>query len=171
PERAENWKLVNGAAAEAVTQLGVDADGGQVMITPNGTRHKELSYSSGWQNGLPIQSEVWSGGVRQKVTTFAWTQDNTNLGYPLNPRLTETNVWDAADNHKRQTISYGSYSAWSLPYEVQEYAADGATPLRSTYTDYNLDPSYVNRRIIGLASAVHVVDHTSGAYVSKTTFD
>jgi hypothetical protein len=42
-EWAQDW---NGGA-EAVTQLGVDADGGQVMITPDGTRYKELSYSSG----------------------------------------------------------------------------------------------------------------------------
>ena len=69
------------------------------------------------------------------------------------------------------TISYGPYTAYGLPYEVIEYAADGTTMLRRTYTDYNLDTSYTSRRIIGLVSAIHVVDHPTNTFVSKTTFD
>src|SRR5262249_9484948 len=37
-------------------------------------------------------------------------------------------------------------------------------------TDYDLNPAFVDRHIIGLVSAVHVVDHTIGWYVSKTTY-
>ena len=36
---------------------------------------------------------------------------------------------------------------------VKEYAADGATEIRHTFTDYNLSQAYLDRRIIGLVSA------------------
>jgi len=35
--------------------------------------------------GLTTLSEVWSGGVKQKWTMTAWTQDNTSVGYEMNP--------------------------------------------------------------------------------------
>ena len=61
-------------------------------------------YGTGWQRGLTTLSEVWSGGVRQKWTTMTWTQDNTSVGYEVNPRVTETNVYDAGGN-RRRTVS------------------------------------------------------------------
>ena|SRR2546422_3766437 len=43
--------------------------------------------------------------------------------------------------------------------------------LRRTYTDYNLGQAYLDRRIIGLASAVHVADLTNGwQWQSKMTY-
>ncbi len=54
---------------------------------------------------------------------------------------------------------------------VIEYAADGANMLRVTYTDYNLSSTYIDRRIIGLVRAVHVLDVTTMTFASKTTFD
>jgi hypothetical protein len=71
---------------------------------------------------------VWSGGVRQKWTTTAWTQGNTSVAYQLNPRVTETNVYDVSGNRRRTVIDYGSYALWGLPYLMKEYAADGSPP-------------------------------------------
>jgi RHS repeat-associated protein len=140
-------------------------------VNPDGTTYKELFATTGWQKGLPLGSETWFGGVKKKWTTVTWTQDDTTLTIPKNPRVIETNVYDSDGNRRRVTINYGSYVTYNLPYEVIEYDNDGSTMLRRTYTDYNLSATYTSRRIIGLVSAIHVVDHASGAYVSKTTFD
>jgi len=114
---------------------------------------------------LVTGTEDWSGGVKQKWTTVSWTQDDINLTYPKNPRVTGTDIYDIDNNHRSATISYGSYS---LPTEVTEYDTDGSTILRRTATTYNLDPAYTDRCIIGLASAIEVSDATS--LLSKTTF-
>jgi hypothetical protein len=106
----------------------------------------------------------------QKKTTATWTQDNPNVSYLTNPRVTETNIWDSSSNRKRTTIDYSNsaYAAYGLPYFVTEYAADGTTEIRRTYTDYNLNQDYVGRRIISLPSQVHVTD--AGGYQAKITY-
>jgi hypothetical protein len=151
-----------------ITQYSVGGDGSCVLTAPDGTIYKEY-YGSGWQRGLTTQSEVWSGGVRQKWTTTAWTQDNTAVAYEVNPRVTETNVYDANGNRRRTTIDYGSYAQYGLPYGVHEFAADGVTEIRQTFTDYNLNQAYLDRRIIGLVSAVQVSNGSS--WQSKVTYD
>ncbi len=83
------------------------------------------------------------------------------MSYELNPRVTENNVYDAGGNRRRTTIDYGPYAQWGLPYAVKEYAADADTPIRETLTDYNLNQSYLDRRIIGLVSAIHQTNITS----------
>src|SRR5881398_170506 len=70
---ADWWNGNNGVPAEVVTQYGHDGDGACRMTAPDGTIYKEY-YGSGWQSGLTTQSEIWSGGVRQKWTTTQWTQ-------------------------------------------------------------------------------------------------
>jgi hypothetical protein len=124
---ARNWTGVNGVPAQVVTTYGVAGDGACVMTAPDGTVYKEY-YGTGWQKGLTTSSEVWSGGVRQKWTTTAWTQGNTSVAYQLNPRVTETNVYDVSGNRRRTVIDYGSYALWGLPYLMKEYAADGSPP-------------------------------------------
>ena len=167
-EWAENWNN----HLEAVTSYSIAADGSWTQqITPDGTVYKEFFATAGWQSGLTTNTEVWSGGVKKKWTRTDWTQDNTALSYAKNARVTETNIWDSENNRRRMTINYGPYASYSLPYEVIEYAADGATIVRRRYTDYNLSSSYVDRRIIGLVSAIQVIDHATNSYVSKTTFD
>lgn len=169
-ELARDWN--NGA--EAVTQLGIDSDGGQVMITPDGTRYKELYNTSGFANGLPIFEEVWSGGVRQKSSTFSWTQDNPALDYPVDPRLVDTTVTDVNGNQRRVSIGYLGFtrpsgSSYSLPSDVTEYAADAATPLRRVHTDYSLDSNYLNRNIIGLTTSTQVYGG-GGTLFSRSDF-
>ncbi len=143
---ASNWTGINGVPAEVITQYSVDG-GACVMTAPDGTIYKEF-YGTGWQKGLTTLSEVWSGGVRQKWGTTAWSQDNTAVNYQLNPRPTETNVYDAAGNRRRTTIDY--QGSFGLPWIVAEYAADALTVLRRTYFDYKNDSAYIDRRIIGL---------------------
>ena len=165
---AQNWTGINGVPAQVTTQYSVAGDGACVLTAPDGTIYKEY-YGTGWQRGLTTLSEVWSGGVRQKWTTTGWTQDNTSVGYEVNPRITETNVYDAGGNRRRTVIDYGTYAAHGLPYAVHEYAADGSTEIRQTITDYNLSQAYLDRRIIGLVSEVQL-KNGAGQTFNKTTY-
>ena len=167
---AENWTGLNGVPAEVTTYLAVDPDGACRLTAPDGTIYKEY-YGTGWQKGLTTLSEVWFGGDKQKWTTTAWTQDNTSVSYEVNPRVTETNVYDAGGNRRRTTINYGSYAQWGLPYSVKEYAADAETPIRETLTDYNLSQAYLDRRIIGLVSAIHMTNISSWQRKIGFTYD
>jgi len=179
---AQNWNGdtdgVAVASEEAVTAYAVAADNSWSKVTfPDLTIYKEFFATTGWQTGLTTSTKNFASATDEtnnaprKWTTVAWTQDDVNLTYPKNPRVIEINIYDAEGNRKRVTIDYGAYASYSLPYEVSEYAADATTIIRRTIKDYNLGNAYIDRRIIGLVSAVNVVDQATGAYVSKTTFD
>ena len=163
---------------ESVTTYAVATDNSWSKVTaPDGTIYKEFFATSGWQTGLTTSMRNYANATdeasdtRKKWMTVTWTQDDENLSFPKNPRVAETNIYDSEGNHKRVKIDYGTYASYSLPYEVSEYAADGATIVRRTLTDYNLSSTYLDRRIIGLVSAVNVIDQASGLAVSKTTLD
>lgn len=153
---AENWNGGN----EAVTSYSVAGDNSWSQVTtPDGTIYKEFFHTSGWQSGLTHTTEVWSGGVKKKWTTASYTQDDTSLSFKKNPRVTETNVYDEAGNRRRTVIEYtAAYEQWGLPYCIHEYAADGTTELKRTYYDYDLSQIYLERRIIGLVSVVHITN-------------
>ncbi len=181
--RREWAKLWNGdtdgspaISEEATTNYSVAGDGSwSQQTTPDGTIYKEFFATSGWQTGLTTMTEIWSGGVKKKWTTLSWTQDDTGLSYQKNPRITETNIYDAEGNRRRTTITYTTFSLpsgslCSLPSDVYEYEANGSTVLRRTHTDYRFDSAYINRRIIGLPSLRSVYDG-GGALASKTWFD
>jgi YD repeat-containing protein len=163
---AENWNGINGVPAEVtVQQFSLPGDGSHQLLAPDNTIYKEF-YGTGWQKGLTTLSEVWSGGVKQKWTTVTWTQDNPGVSYQTNPRVTETNVYDAAGNRSRSTVSYSNFtfsggSAY-LPTDTYEFAADAATVLRRNHTDYNLASAYSDRRIIGLPAAKYVCNGAQG---------
>ena len=168
---ARNWTGYNNVPSQVITTYSAASDFSWCqMIGPDGTIYKDF-YGTGWQKGLATSSEVWSGGVRQKWTTIAWTQDNTGVSYETNPRITETNIYDASGNRRRTTIDYGIYAQWGLPYSVINYAADGVTAIGNTITDYNLSQVYIDRRIIGLISAIHMTNISVGSSksVSPTT--
>jgi YD repeat-containing protein len=170
---AENWTGVNGLPNEILTQFTDPGDGSHVMTTPDGTIYKEF-YGGGWQRGLTVRSEVWSGGSLQKTTTTAWTQDNTNVNYQTNPRVTDANIYDAANNRSRTTVGYYTFTlptgvSCSLPSDSYEYQADAVNVARHTHTDYNLDANYQNRRIIGLPLAKYLYEDAS-TLIAKSTY-
>jgi YD repeat-containing protein len=163
---ALNWTGINGVPSEVVTQYSVSGST-YVMTAPDGTIYKEI-YGTGYKRGLVLTSEVWSGGVKQKWITSEWTQDNTGLTYELNPRVIETNIYDAGGNRRRKSIEYKAQ--FGLPHAITEYAADGSSGLRFTIFDYKNDSAYLNRRIIGLRDWVHVYDG-SWNLMSKTQYN
>jgi RHS repeat-associated protein len=83
-----------------------------------------------------------------KWTTLAWTQDDISLSYQKNPRVSETNVYDASGNRRRTGFEY--YASFGLLHVITEYAADGTSGLRFTVLGYKMDSQYIDRRIIGL---------------------
>lgn len=165
---AENWNDGN----EAVTSYSVATDNSWAQQTsPDGTIAKDFFYTTGWQNGLTYATEVWVGGVKKKWTSLSWTQDNTSLTYLLNPRVTETNVYDEAGNRRRVTIDYGQYAQWGLPYGIREYANDGVTEIKQTFFDYQLAQVYQDRHIFGLVSVIHLTNVTSWQGKTFFTYD
>ena len=166
---AENWNGdtndVPTTSEEAVTSFTVAGDGSWTQQTsPDSTIYKEFFATSGWQSGLTTLTEIWSGGVKKKWTTIAWTQDDTGLSYQKNPRVSETNIYDAEGNRRRTTISYYPTTSFSLPSDVYEYAADATTVLRRSHTNYQLSTSYTNRRIIGLPLGNYIYDGNNTLY-------
>jgi len=163
---AENWNNGN----EAITTYSAASDNSWAQQTAlDGTIFKQFFATSGWQTGLPTVSEVWSGNIKKKWTTVNWTQDDLNLSFQKNPRVTETNVWDEANNRRRVTIDYYPTTSFSLPSDVYEYAANGTTVLRRTHTNYHLYSAYTDRRIIGLVFEQLVYDG-AGALQGKTRY-
>jgi RHS repeat-associated protein len=158
---------------EVVTSYSVAADDSWSRVTaPDGTVYKELFETTGWRKGMTRRTETFSSDDLtnpKKWTTTAWTQDDENLPFPKNPRVTETNLFDANGNRRRTTIEY--HPSFSLPFIVREWGgAGGDVPLRVTATGYRFDAGYIDRRIIGLVSDQHVYDGPTGAVVSKLIY-
>lgn len=165
-ERA--WAIDWNNNAEVTTTYGYadDRSWGQVT-TPDQTVYKELFATTGWQKGLTTGTEIWVGGVKEKWTSDEYTQDDTSLSYRLNPRQTESNIYDADGNRRRTRTDYYPAVFFNLPSDVYEYAADAMTVLRRTHTDYLsvLDPAtntyvyapgYAAQRLVGLVSGSQV---------------
>lgn len=147
------WTNPESGATEAGTLV-------QQTLPDTLTVYKEYSHSSGWDAGLARLTEVWFDGVKKKWTSTDWTQDNTTLSYPQNPRATEINVYDDGSNRRRTTIAYSQ--GYSLPTAIFEYAgSNGLTLLRSSAMSYVSDSAYLDRRIIGLPLELIVYDASS----------
>jgi hypothetical protein len=172
---ATNWSDQNGVPHEVATYFAVDGDA-HVLTAPDGTVYKEFYGGTGgspvWQRGLVTSTQILTGATVQKTTSTSWTQDNTSVNYQTNPRVIETNIYDSSGNRRRVTVDYSvaQYAQYGLPNFVTEYAADGATELRRTYTDYNLSQAYLDRRIIGLVSAQRLMNQQTGQDEAKITY-
>ena len=169
---AENWNN----NAEAISSFSFDPAGlsGGQATTPDGTVYKSFFANSTWQRGLTTQTQVLSSGIARETTNLAYTQDNTSLNYPQNPRVTETNTFDDAGNHKRTSTLYTTFAlpsgaSCSLPSDTLEYDQDGFSVLRRTHTDYHLESAYLNSRVLGLAGMVSVFDG-AGVLASQTAY-
>src|ERR1051326_1022443 len=150
----ESWTMPDGSS-----QSGTRAQ----VTEPDGTSNKiyfigSAGTASGWRRSLPALVNTYdSAGVLQRQAMTTWTQDNTAVSYLLNPRVTETNIYDPAGNRARVQMTYQQFTftngtSCQLPIDTYEYAADATTKLRSTRTDYNTSTSYTDRRILGLVS-------------------
>lgn len=168
------WTMPDNSQPNGMRAEVTSADGTLNKIFYIGTK----GTSSGWQRGLPAVVETHSGGTWQRRTITTWTQDDLLASYPVNPRITETNIYDPSGNRARTTITYQQFdlsnnTSCHLPQDVYEYAADASTILRSTRTSYNMSPTYKNLRILGLASEKSLYEgdvNDNGALMSKLAF-
>lgn len=145
----------------------------------DGVVEKVYSYSTGWDEGLPLLSETWATEqgvlVKKRWVTTYYEQDDEELTYILNPRITETKIQDNA-NTKRTTIGYyyqlnSTASLYGLVSDVIEYDFPATSnQKRRTHTEYNLSTAYTDRRILGLVSEKTVYDNVNNL-VSKATFN
>lgn len=186
---AENWTGINGVPQEVAVDYGAPGDGSHTMTTMDGTVLKEF-YGTGWQRGLVTQTEIWgkdnpndqsSAFIRQKWTANTWTQDNTGVSYQSNPRVTETNIFDASGNRRRATTTYASFTLPSgascpLATDTRDYASDAVNVLRHSHVTYKMDPavdtSYLDRHIIGLVREQTLYEVSGGGetLLSKVGF-
>jgi YD repeat-containing protein len=158
----------NGSETTSVVKVGITGD-------PD-NHYTRIHYGpSGYKEGLTLATEDCtdtgsSCGTRVRWTWNSLTQDNTGLGYILNPRVAESRVGDGT-NTKRTTIDYGSNS-YGLPEKVKVYDTDLTTVLKTQKTIYNLSSNYTDRRIIGLPSESDLYDgtDTGGTLMSKVTY-
>jgi YD repeat-containing protein len=135
--------------------------------------------ASGWQRGLSALVNTYdSSGVLQRQAMTTWTQDDTTVSFPLNPRVLETNIYDPTGNRARvqmtyQQVTFANGTSCQLPRNTYEYAADASTILRSAQTDYNTSTAYTDRRIIGLVSERRVYEgdvNNAGTLAAKVGY-
>jgi len=178
---AQGWTGSNGVPNEVMTQFSTIGNGVYAVTAQDGTVDK-VYYGTGWQRGLTTMTKSYASVADyqadsdaapkwKKKTTTTWTQDDINLSYEKNARVTETNVDDSDGNHRRVTLGYSTPfnlpegGTGVLPSDVYEYAATGATLpiLRRSHTAYNVSSPYLDatHRIIGLPTAKYVCEGSS----------
>jgi YD repeat-containing protein len=168
----DTWTMPDNSSQTGIRAEVTAADGTLTKIYYIGT-----ATSSGWRRGLPALVETHVGGSWKRKVMTIWTQDNTSLSYPLNPRVLETNVYDVEGNRARTEITYeqfdlGNGMSCHLPGDLYEYDKNATTILRSTRTLYNMSSAYKDRRILGLVSEKQLYEGTvsSGILQSKVAF-
>ncbi|CAN5455758.1 hypothetical protein BH20ACI3_BH20ACI3_23950 [soil metagenome] len=162
PTELRNWTRNSNDNAETVTRFEANGSWGQTTL-PDGSTRKDFFGTGGWQRGLTVRTEERAAnGALQKSTSTEWVEPEEGADRIV-PRSQETIRVDVKGNQQRTRTEYTSYG---LPKDVYDYA--GATLLRRTHSEYNLDRVYVERRIIGLVSEQVTYD-ANGAVSAKTS--
>jgi RHS repeat-associated protein len=139
----------------------------QMTVTdPNSTVSTTNFNSSGWQAGLPSSSVITNGSTTLRTVTSTWTQDNLNLAYPLNPRVTNQFI-TLGDTGQQAQVGF-SYDAYGNLSQVQE-CDWGPVPARTTQTTFLSSSSYLAAHIYNLPSQVKVFDG-SGNLIARTDY-
>ena len=153
--QARTWTLQpNGTSQTGLMSKVTMPDGSYQMIYYAG----EAGTSTAWRRGLASVVETYdSSNNQQRQAVTLWTQDDEAAHFLLNPRVSETHIYDPAGNHKRTRVTYQSVNftdgtTCNLPQDVYEYQPDATNIIRYTHTTYNLSTTYTNLRIIGLVS-------------------
>ena len=157
--QAENW--ANNGQVPTSYSFALNGSSTGQSTTFDGTIYRE-SYGTeaSWSSGLVMRTdELTRNGsdpgnpILRKSTITEWRQDNTNISYPFNPHPVSVNVSEPNGNQLNTKIDYDA--CFGLPTDVYEMNGTGAV-LRRTHTDYNLDETYLKRRIIGLTRAQYI---------------
>lgn len=146
------------AGSEQTWTYAVTKSGGftsSMSVTdPGSTTSTTSLYTSGWQTGLPSSITVSSGATTLRTITNSWTQDNTSLTVPANPRLSSTST----------TLNdSGQFTSVSFLYDsngnVTDLAENDFTGLsRKTHTDFLTASAYTSLHILNRPSKVQIYD-------------
>jgi YD repeat-containing protein len=135
---------------------------GAVGVDTPATVLQKIFYGAAntFKRGLVTSVETWAQSAPNQYTLVrtaqtTWTQDDETLSYQLNPRVSVSEVFDPQNNHTGTTVAYTSFG---LSTDAYEWSGTSSNVLRRSHTEYDLDPVYVSRRVIGLVSSESLYD-------------
>jgi len=133
------------------------------ITDPSGAVSTTNLYTTGWQTGLESSTTVQKASTTYIAVSNNWVQDNINLSWKLNPRVTQ--VTTTNDTGQQATASYSYTTSYG---NVSQTVESGFGALaRSTQTDYVTTTSYINQHILNLPSQIRIYDG-SGNLISRT---
>lgn len=152
-------------------------------LTSNGViveKSHMFGVGSGWVEALPYYSETCTSAActgtdkKRWVVTF-WTQDDTNLTYKKNPRVTSMTVSDSVSSRKTEYIYSDTneplIERYGLTKEVRLYDVyQNNTLLKSSVFNYKLTEPYLSKNIIGLPTEQKLYDGNN-ILLSKVTYE
>jgi len=146
---------------------------GSTGVDTSATVLQKIFYGAAntFKKGLVTSVETWGQNAQsqyelKRTAQTTWTQDDETLSYQLNPRVAVSEVFDPQGNHTGTTVAYTSFG---LATDAYEWSGTSSGVLRRTHTEYDLDPAYVNLRVIGLVSSESVYDE-HGDVASKISY-
>jgi len=161
-----NWIEGENNNAEAITRFDIDSSLGSAQLSlPDTSVRKEFFATSGWERGLTKSVEEWSGNLLQKRTRIEYTQDDTALSYPVNPRQQDV---ISEDSQGHTTKTHTEYTSFGLPTDTS--TVDDSGPVRRVHIEYDFNSEYVQRHILSLVRE-RTVYGQGGALISKTTYE
>jgi RHS repeat-associated protein len=124
------------------------------VTDPTGTTTTTNLNTSGWQTGLPSTVTISSGATTYRTFGTTWTQDNTSLTIPLNPRPLNSST-TLNDTGQQSSVSY-QYDANGNVTNFTEY--DFGSADRVTQSSFLASAAYTNLHILDRPSQVLVYD-------------
>jgi len=151
PPTFQHQKVNNGATTSTWTYA---SSSGMAITDPGGTTTTTALLSSSWQAGLISSVTVTSGTTTYRTESYTWTQDNTSLSVPLNPRPLSVST-TLNDSGQVSSLSFG-YDSNGNVNDLKEYDYGGLA--RETKTTYL---TYATQHILDRPSQVLVYNGTS----------
>jgi len=136
------------------------------VTDPAGTTTTTYLYTSGWQTGLTSGVAVSSGSTTYRAVGTTWTQDNTSISVPLNPRVLSSTATLSDSGQSASTFLVYDANGNVTDVNEQDY---GFSLVRKTHIDYLTGTAYSNLHILDRPAAVRVSDG-SGVIKSQSAY-
>jgi RHS repeat-associated protein len=133
------------------------------ITDPPGTVTTTNLYTTGWQTGLVSSTTVQKGSTTYSIVINTWVQDNINLSWKLNPRVTQVTATN--DTGQQTTANYSYTTSYGDVSQIVEFGFGALA--RTTQTDYVTATSYINQHIFNLPSQMRIYDGSSNL-ISRT---
>ena len=151
PPTFQHQKVNNGSTTATWTYSSAN---GMAITDPTGKTTTTALLTSSWQAGLLSSVTVSNGSTTSRTVSYSWTQDNTSLSVPLNPRPLSVST-TLNDSGQVSSVSYG-YDANGNVNDFKEYDYGGLA--RETKTTYL---TYATQHILNRPSQVLIYNGSS----------